>query len=120
MARGIYSRKVPKLNEIPPGRVIRSIRLHESLLDRCGGRDNRNMMCNSAILCRVGLGIFLLFGLSAPTFADDNLADASSPKAAVKSLYSAVDRGDAAAVMQLIIIDGDAEPQRELTHAYAD
>ncbi len=44
--------------------------------------------------------------------------DAISPKAAVKSFYAAVNRGDAAAVRQLLFIQDD--PQQQLVAAYAD
>jgi len=45
-------------------------------------------------------------------------SDASSPKAAVKSLYAAVIRGDARAVRQLLIVEND--PDKQLVGAYAE
>ncbi|HWP39367.1 MAG TPA: hypothetical protein VNL70_00480 [Tepidisphaeraceae bacterium] len=44
--------------------------------------------------------------------------DASTPKAAVKSLYAAVIRGDAQAVRNLLVVEND--PDRKLVGAYAE
>jgi hypothetical protein len=45
-------------------------------------------------------------------------ADNANPKAALKSLYAAVERGDAAAIQQLLVIDND--PQQQLLKLYVD
>jgi hypothetical protein len=44
--------------------------------------------------------------------------DTSSPKAAVKSLYTAVGRGDAQAVREILLVEDD--PQQQLVGAYAN
>ena len=44
--------------------------------------------------------------------------DTSSPKATVKSLYAAVERGDQAAITQLFVVENDS--QGELAKAYAN
>jgi hypothetical protein len=44
--------------------------------------------------------------------------DTSTPKAALKSLYSAVERGDAAVMQQVLVIDND--PQQQLLTLYVD
>src|ERR1700733_10051814 len=52
---------------------------------------------------------------SAPAFSQ---VDASAPKAAMKSLYAAVQRGDAAAVRQPLSVQND--PDQQIASAYAD
>jgi hypothetical protein len=44
--------------------------------------------------------------------------DASTPKAAMKSLYAAVQRGDAPAIRQLLLVQND--PDQQIAAAYAD
>src|SRR5450432_2943907 len=52
---------------------------------------------------------------AAPSLAQ---VDTSTPKAAVKSLYAAVQRADAAAIRQLLVVQTD--PGQQLIGAYAD
>jgi hypothetical protein len=67
-------------------------------------------------LTRCGLLCLLLAIIGGATvFAQ---VDASSPKSAMKSLYAAVQTGDASAVQQLLNVPND--PQHELVGAYAD
>jgi hypothetical protein len=51
----------------------------------------------------------------APAFSQ---VDASTPKAAMKSLYAAVQRGDAATIRQLLSVQND--PDQQIASSYAD
>jgi hypothetical protein len=52
---------------------------------------------------------------ASPVFSQ---VDASTPKSALKSLYAAVQNGDATTIRQLLIVQND--PQQQIANAYAD
>jgi hypothetical protein len=64
------------------------------------------------------LTILILVLLTAAVVPVRAQVDTSTPKAAVKSLYGAVAKGDAAVVRQVLMVDGD--PEQHFAAGYAD
>lgn len=65
---------------------------------------------------RTWIRIMLAAAMLAPVSALAQ-SDASAPKAAVKAFYAAVQKGDANAISQVLLLEND--PQQELARAYA-
>jgi len=63
------------------------------------------------------VGVMLLIIALCATFAMAQGVDASSPKGALKSLYTAIEKADQPAIIQLLLVPDD--PQQELAKAYA-